>query len=71
MPTYRVRDTAGDDLGLIRHPATNVEPGDVVRLADGREAIVAARVETGEEAIAGLLDVVVAPSSPVIPSKAT
>jgi hypothetical protein len=35
---YRLHDTTGDDLGLIEHPAPNVEPGDVVVLADGREA---------------------------------
>jgi len=42
---YRLHDTTGDDLGLPEHPAPNVEPGDVVVLADGREAIVTARVE--------------------------
>jgi hypothetical protein len=42
---YRLQDTTGDDLGLLEHPARNVEPGDVVMLADGREAIVTARVE--------------------------
>ena len=40
MPTYRLHDTTGDDLGLVEHPAPNVEPGDVVTLADGREALV-------------------------------
>jgi hypothetical protein len=25
----------GDDLGVIEHPAPNVEPGDVVVLTDG------------------------------------
>ena len=45
VPTYRLHDTTGDDLGLIEHPAPNVEPGDVVMLADGREALVTARVE--------------------------
>ena len=43
---YRLHDTTGDDLGLIEHPAPNVEPGDVVMLVDGREALVTARVET-------------------------
>lgn len=46
MPIYRLHDTTGDDLGLLEHPAPNVEPGDVVMLADGREALVTARVET-------------------------
>ena len=28
VPTYRLHDTTGDDVGLIEHPAPNVEPGD-------------------------------------------
>jgi len=36
MPTYRIHDTTGDDLGTVEHPAPNVEPGDVVMLVDGR-----------------------------------
>jgi hypothetical protein len=35
VPTYRLHNTTGDDLGLIEHPAPNVEPGDVVVLVDG------------------------------------
>jgi hypothetical protein len=42
---YRLHDTTSDDLGVVEHPAPNVEPGDVVVLADGREALVTARVE--------------------------
>ena len=38
---HRLHDTTGDDLGLIEHPAPNVEPGDVLMLADGREVLVA------------------------------
>jgi hypothetical protein len=45
VPIYRLHDTTGDDLGLLEHPAPNVEPGDVVMLGDGREALVTARVE--------------------------
>jgi hypothetical protein len=44
VPTYRLHDTTGDDVGLIEHPAPNVEAGDVVFLADGRETLVTARV---------------------------
>jgi len=33
---FRYHDTTGDDLGLLEHPAANVEPGDVVMLRDGR-----------------------------------
>jgi hypothetical protein len=68
VPVYHLHDTAGDDLGLLEHPATNVEPGDVVHLSDGREALVTARVETNDEAIWALLEVLVAPSSPHIPT---
>jgi hypothetical protein len=71
MPTYRVHDTVGDDLGVIEHPASNVEPGDVVQLADGHDAIVTARVEIDDETpIAALLEVVVAPSAPALPHEA-
>jgi len=42
---YRLHDTTGDDLGVIEHPPPNVEPGDAVVLADGRGALVTARVE--------------------------
>ena len=68
MPLYRLHDTAGDDLGLLDHPAANVEPGDVVHLPDGREALVTARVETDGEELWALLEVLVAPSSPQIPT---
>ena len=42
--TYRLHDTTGDDLGLIEHPAPNVEPGAAVILADGRESLVIYRL---------------------------
>jgi hypothetical protein len=45
MATYRLRDTTGDDLDVIGHPAPNFEVGDVVRLPDGREALVMAQYE--------------------------
>jgi hypothetical protein len=46
MPTYHLRDDeTGTSLGILEHPAPNVEVADVVLLADGREAIVTARVE--------------------------
>jgi hypothetical protein len=34
VPTYRLHDTPGDDLGLLEHPAPNLEPGDVVALVE-------------------------------------
>jgi hypothetical protein len=61
---YHLHDTTGDDLGVIEHPASNVEPGDVLLLDDGREAVVTCRVETGGGALAALLEVIVAPSRP-------
>ena len=33
VPTYRLHDTTGDDLGLIEHPAPNVEPSDVAKVS--------------------------------------
>jgi hypothetical protein len=39
---YRLHDHTGDDLGTIEHAAGNLEPGDIVFLPDGREAIVTA-----------------------------
>lgn len=63
MPAYRVHDTTGDDLGVVEHPAPNLELGDVIVLPDGREALVTARVETyGVGPLAGLLEVTVAPT---------
>lgn len=61
MPIYRLQDTSGDDLGLLEHPAPNLEPGDVVVLADDREAVVTARVELepGPGPLVALLEVVV------------
>ncbi len=29
MPTYRLHDTTGDNIGLLEHRSQNVEPGDV------------------------------------------
>ena len=62
MAIYRLHDTTGDDL--LEHPAPNLEPGDVVVVADGREAIVTARVEAepGWGQLVALLEVAIAPS---------
>jgi hypothetical protein len=56
VPIYRLHDTTGDELGLLEHPAPNLEPGDV-GLEDGR-ALVTARVETEGGPLAALLEVV-------------
>jgi len=60
VPKYRPHDTTGDDLGLLEHP--NLGPGDVVVLADGREALVTARVEGRPGRFEALLEIVVAPT---------
>lgn len=67
MPTYRVHDHTGDDLGLLEHAAPNVEPGDVVVFADDREALVTARVEAEPRPLAALLEIAVTerPSKPL------
>ena len=64
MAIYRLHDTTGDDLGLLEHPAPNLEPGDVVVVADGREAIVTARVEAepGWGQLVAMLEVAIAPT---------
>jgi hypothetical protein len=66
MPTYRLRDDeTGEDLGILDHPAPNVEVGDLVLLADGREAVVTARVEGWRgSSITADLDVAVSPFEP-------
>jgi urease accessory protein UreE len=58
---YRLHDITGEDLGILEHPAPNLEPGDVVVLADGREAVVTTRVEAepGPGPLIAMLEVVV------------
>jgi hypothetical protein len=52
-----------EDVGTLLHAAPNLEPGDVVVLEDGREALVTARVETnGQGPFAALLEVAIAPT---------
>jgi hypothetical protein len=64
VPICRLHDTTGDDLGLLEHPAPNLEPGDAVVVADGREAIVTTRVEAepGWGQLVAMLEVAIAPS---------
>ena len=55
--------TTGNDMGALLHAAPNLEPGDMVVLEDGREALVTARVETdGSGPLAALLEVAIAPT---------
>jgi hypothetical protein len=62
MAIYRLHDTTDDDLGLLEHPAPNLEAGDVVVIPDGREALVTARVEAEPGPLAALLEVAIAPT---------
>jgi hypothetical protein len=61
---YRLHDTTGEDLGTLEHPAPNLDPRDVVVLADGREAVVTARVEAepGPGPLVAMLEVAIAAS---------
>jgi hypothetical protein len=59
MPVYRLTDTSANDLGLLEHPAPNLEPGDVVILADGREVLVTASIESHTRRLQALLEVAV------------
>jgi hypothetical protein len=58
----RVHSPTGDDLGLLEHPAPNLEPGDVVVIPDGREALVTARVEAESGPLTAMLEVAIAPT---------
>jgi len=49
------------------YPAPNVEPGDVVMLTDGREALVTARVEGRPVRFEALLQMIVSTSTPDAP----
>ena len=64
MSVYRLHDTTGADLGSLDHPAPNLEPGDVVWLLDGQEAVVTGRVEAepGPGVLVAMLEVKFAPS---------
>jgi hypothetical protein len=62
VPTYRLFDTNADDLGLIEHPASNVEPGDVVVTPDGREALVTSRIEARQGPLTAFREVAIAPT---------
>lgn len=60
MPLFRLHDTHANDLGLLWHPAPNVEPGDVLVL-DGRYALVTGRVDMPiRRPLTAMLEVVVA-----------
>ena len=58
-----LHDTTGH-LGMIDHPAPNVEAGDVIVLMNGREALVTSPVEAYGGPLAALLEVVVVVRSP-------
>lgn len=60
---YHLYDGHGTDLGRVEHPAT-VHTGDTIALADGRAAIVVARIEAcSASAVVALLEVMVFPAA--------
>jgi hypothetical protein len=62
VPTYRLHDHAGGDLGLVEHPALRTSsPATSSSFPDGREALITARVEAEPGPLAALLEVVTAP----------
>ena len=65
MPVYRLYDTAGTNLGPFEDPTTNIVPGDVVVLEDGRDAHVTLRTDTKD---GPTLIVFTAPGAPRIPT---
>ena len=64
MPLYRIYDTVGTNLGTFEDFSSNIVPGDVVVLEDGRDAHVTMRVETSD---GPTLVVFTAPGAPRIP----
>jgi len=60
MPLCRLFDAETNDLGLLRHPAPNLESGDVLILEDDLEVIVTGRVDASpNRALTALLEVLV------------
>jgi hypothetical protein len=49
MAVYSLHDPTGADLGVLDHPAPNLEPGDVVSLPSGDQAVVRARTDASSE----------------------
>jgi hypothetical protein len=65
MPVYRLYDTVGSNLGTFEDPTSNIAPGDVVVLEDGRDAHVTLRADTKD---GPTLVVFTAPGAPRIPT---
>ena len=60
MPKYALQDQRRY-LGLLEHPAPNLNPGDLVVLPDGREARITAVIGAGRYSkLAAVLEVVFA-----------
>jgi hypothetical protein len=68
VPTYRLYDTAGGNLGEFEDPVTTIAPGDTLVLEDGRDARVTLRVEPTPDRAWATLVVFVAPTAPRIPT---
>jgi len=61
MPTYLLQDDYGY-VGLLEHPAPNLDAGAVVALPDGRQALVTASIGAGRGSrFAAILEVVLLP----------
>ena len=65
MSIYRLYDTVGTNLGTFEDPDSNIAPGDVVVLEDGRDAHVTLRVEMSDGPVLVLFT---APGPPRIPT---
>jgi hypothetical protein len=63
MPVYFLHDPTGADLGILDHPVPNLEPGDVVFLQSGEEAVVTTRTdaEAGQGVLVATLEVTLSP----------
>jgi len=63
MAVYLLHDPTGADLGTLNHPAANLEPGDLVSLPSGDQAVVKARTDAGRgpEAFVATLEVTLSP----------
>lgn len=65
MAVYFLHDPTGADLGRLEHPAPNLEPGDVVFLLSGDEAVVTARTDArpGPGVLVATLEVTLSPTA--------
>jgi hypothetical protein len=67
VASYHLYDAVGGSVGRIEHPAPNLEPGDLLLLEDGSEAVVTTRIDLDDGTADAVLEVVVLsrPAQPV------